>query len=133
MMKQRLKYLIVLLSILLLFSSQVLLNEFDNVGATNADDKPVVNMQLCCCGNNITTCTDCCCSTPGTGHSDNGHLPIIASRDCIQDDGTLCQKVDYLLSPISFISHFPLTTSLKNSVVILENSLSNQPYKPPKA
>ncbi len=132
MKNRKLRNWIALLSILALFSSEITLYKLDKVNVVNIDNNLVAFAQLCCCGNDITTCADCCCSTPDSRKSNKRHEPTIVSRNCNQDYGFLSQKVDYCVSASSLMSHFPFTTSLKNSIVILENSPSTQLYKPPR-
>lgn len=131
-MHRSLKNVIALLSILALLSPDLYLLTFDNMSRDNADATLAASAQLCCCGNDMTACTDCCCSKPDSGTNHKGAVPIIAPCACNQDDGSLCQKVDYVVSTIACKAHFPFMTSLTSTVVILEYSPSNQLYKPPR-
>jgi hypothetical protein len=132
-MNCRLKNWIVLLSILTLLASEFWLSGSDNVRMENVNVNLAANTQLCCCGNKITTCAVCCCSNPESEKSSKRDIPRIVSRDCHQDYGSLSQKVDYCVTAISIVTHFPFTTSLKSTVVIFENFPSTQLYKPPRA
>ncbi len=107
----------------------------------------VSHAELCCCGNDINSCSDCCCTIdsaagedyhaePGDSHDpDNAgkHLFIVNFCGGETHDIFIAPELNYFISLSSYDNYQPVTISYETITLRHREPHLTPPYKPPKS
>lgn len=108
----------------------------------------VSHAELCCCGDDVTTCRDCCCSVDYPravsdyytesdglqGSDDTGkRLFIINACGGGSHDIFVAPELNYFVSLSAFQNYLPVNISNEPLTLIRKDHILTPPYKPPKS
>ena len=138
---------IIFLSIFLLLAPVLLPYGF-SFSKKSVNDNLVSHAELCCCGNDINTCSGCCCSldfaADGKGHHTESATPhgsnntdkrlfIINFCGGGSHDIFFAPELNYFVSLSSYVNYLPVTISNEIITPRHRESYLTLPYKPPKS
>ncbi len=111
-------------------------------------DNLVSHAELCCCGNDISTCSDCCCSTDSAAHRndyytepydlqrpDNRSKQLFIINACggKSHDDFITPDLNYIVSLSSYDNYQPDTISNEAITLRHKGPRLTPPYKPPRS